>query len=117
MLIGLGSRHFSYLFPHWVHDYFGDVLWALMVYFIVAFVGNRLSCFYVSIIALLFSYGIELSQFCQADWLNALRSYKIGALILGFTFKMSDIICYTIGISVGFLFESIRTVKKIDAFK
>lgn len=104
---GLASRHFKAYFPLWVGDYFGDVLWALMVYFIVAFLSKNFKSYEVALFSLLFSYAIEISQLCQAALLNHIRSYKLGALILGFSFSWSDILCYTIGVSVGFLIETI----------
>ncbi len=102
---GLTSRQFRAFFPLWVGDYLGDVLWALMVYFIFAFIFKSEKSYKVAIFSLLFSYGIEISQFCQAEWLNYIRNYKLGALILGFSFSWSDILCYTMGVSIGFLME------------
>jgi hypothetical protein len=46
----------------------------------------------------------------QTDWLNTIRSVKLGGLILGYTFLWSDMLCYLVGIGVGVLFD--QTVLK-----
>jgi hypothetical protein len=52
-------------------------------------------------IALLLSYGIELSQLYQAPWLNSVRDTRLGGLLLGHGFLWSDLFCYTVGIALG----------------
>lgn len=56
-------------------------------------------------LAFLFAFSIEFSQFYQAPWINSLRQTKGGGLILGFGFRASDLICYAVGISVGYALE------------
>jgi hypothetical protein len=57
----------------------------------------RKSSLRIAIYSILFCYLIELTQLSQASWLNQIRSYKIGALVLGHGFLWSDIISYTLG--------------------
>ena len=57
------------------------------------------------IISLAITYTIELSELYQAGWINQLRNIKLIGLILGYTFLWSDLIMYTIGITVGALLE------------
>ena len=38
-------------------------------------------------------------------WIDQLRRSWLGALILGFGFLWSDIVCYTVGVIVGSVFE------------
>jgi Protein of unknown function (DUF2809) len=54
---------------------------------------------------LLFTYCIEISQLYQADWINAIRHTKLGGLVLGFGFLWSDLLMYSIGISLAFLLD------------
>lgn len=102
---GLASRHFSRYLPEWVNLYLGDALWSLMVFFGFGFIFSRKSTIWVGVIALLFSFAIEISQLYQADWINSIRSIRLGGLILGFGFLWSDLICYTVGITAGVLLE------------
>ena len=57
------------------------------------------------IVSLAITYAIEFSELYQADWINQLRSIKLIGLILGYTFLWSDLLMYTIGITVGALIE------------
>ncbi len=65
----------------------------------------------VTVIAISISYLIEVSQFYHAPWIDEIRHTKIGAWVLGFGFKWSDIICYTVGIIVGIIFEFYKSSK------
>ncbi|MEO8610423.1 MAG: DUF2809 domain-containing protein [Chloroflexota bacterium] len=56
-------------------------------------------------IALAVTWGIEFSELYQADWINAIRAYKLGGLILGYTFLPSDLLMYLCGIGAGVLLE------------
>jgi len=98
ILIGLASRRYGDILPDFLADYSGDTLWAAMVYFGLRFLFPSASILKVAAGALLFSYGIEISQLYQADWINAIRNTTIGALILGHGFLWSDMICYTVGV-------------------
>lgn len=98
ILIGLASRRYGNALPDFLADYSGDTLWAAMVYFGVRFLFPSTPILKVAAGALLFSYGIEISQLYQADWINAIRNTTIGALILGHGFLWSDMICYTVGV-------------------
>jgi hypothetical protein len=101
VLAGIASRKFSSALPPFIAEYAGDTLWALNVYFLITFLFNKIKPLTAAIAALIFSYIIELSQFYQADWISSVRSTTIGALILGFGFLWSDIVCYTIGVLIG----------------
>jgi len=105
IILGLASRKYSALLPDFVSDYSGDTLWALMVFFIFRFIFPKHTIFYTAIISLIFSFVIEFSQFYQAEWLNNIRNLKYAGLLFGYGFLRSDLVCYTAGILIGFLFE------------
>lgn len=105
MLLGLSSRRFSGYLPHWLNLYLGDVLWALMIYFMVAFLFRKRKISSVALGAGLFSYLIEFSQLYHAQWIDALRKTRLGGLILGYGFLWSDLASYTLGIGFGVLLE------------
>jgi glycopeptide antibiotics resistance protein len=102
---GLASRHYSSSLPLWVKLYAGDALWALMVFFLCGFVFRNKSTRWIAVASLLFSFSIEFSQLYHAPWIDAIRNTRIGALILGFGFLWSDLISYSVGISLGILVE------------
>lgn len=101
MILGLLSRRYGNYLPNVISEYSGDTLWALMVYFGFAFLFNNKSIVMISVITLIFSYSIEISQVYQGHWINNIRGTTIGALILGKGFLFSDLICYSFGTLIG----------------
>ena len=106
-VLGLASRKFSGFLPGIIAAYSGDILWSLMVYWIFRFISPKASPIKTAIAAIAFSYLIEISQLYHAQWIDNIRRTTIGALILGFGFLWSDIICYTIGVIIGITLDSL----------
>lgn len=73
---------------------------------------NKLTIKKVAIVSLIFSYGIEISQLYQGEWINNVRSTLIGSLVLGHGFLFSDLICYTIGIFMAMIIDKFIFIKK-----
>jgi len=106
ILIGLASRSTlaTYL-PAFLASYAGDTLWALTVFLCLGFVFRTLRPWLVALAAIIIAFSVEASQLYQADWINAIRSYRLAALLLGEGFKWSDLACYTTGIAIGLVGE------------
>ena len=107
IVLGLLSRKMSACTLDFVKMYLGDVLWGMMVYFGYRFLFVNLKKRASFGIALVFSYLIEISQLYHAPWIDSIRATTLGALILGFGFLWSDIACYTIGIILGVVVDSL----------
>jgi hypothetical protein len=105
IIFGLPARIVQDKLPTWYVLYFGDYLWAMLLFFIFAVILRNMSTFKVTIVALVFTYIIEISQLFHPQWLDYLRSMKLFALVLGYGFLWSDIAAYTLGISTGALVE------------
>ncbi len=101
--LGLGSRFYwkTGLF----HIYGGDVLYATFFYFVYRFLFVKHTLKAAFWASLIFCYCIEISQFYQAPWITEIRANRLGGIILGFGFLWSDIVCYTLGILLGLLFD------------
>lgn len=106
MILGLLSRRITNL-PYILSTYSGDILWALMIFFMFIFVFNKKSTFFIAGIALSFSYMIEISQLYHGVLIDSIRNTMLGALILGYGFLWSDIICYTLGVLFGIFIDRI----------
>lgn len=104
LLIGLASRRFLGDLP-FVKAYVGDVQWALMVFFGFAFLLNRWPTKAIALATLIFAFSIESSQLYHAPWIDSLRATRMGGLVLGFTFVWSDLLCYSLGVLIGFVAE------------
>lgn len=105
IVLGLGSRHYSNIMPMWIVNYAGDVLWALMVFLGVGFLFTTWTTLKVGTVAIAFSFAIEVSQLYHSPWIDSVRRTPLGALVLGFGFLWSDLLCYFIGVAIGIFME------------
>jgi hypothetical protein len=103
--VGLPTRLIPEVFPAFVVNYVGDALWALAIFLLIGLLLPTNRTRTIFLIALTMTWGIEFSELIQTDWLNTIRAYKIGGLILGYTFLPSDLLMYLCGIGVGVIFE------------
>ncbi len=111
--LGLPSRIVSGV-PDWYFNYGGDAVWAMLVYWGFAFIFPRRAISKISFYSLSFAYAIELSQLYQEDWINSIRQIKLCALVLGYGFSFSDIVCYSVGVTIAatidyFIHKSVYT--------
>ncbi|OGO77966.1 MAG: hypothetical protein A2Y23_04450 [Clostridiales bacterium GWB2_37_7] len=111
IILGLASRKYGELLPGWLAVYSGDILWGLLVYLIVGFLLPKQRIIHTALIAFVFSTFIEVSQLYHAPWIDEIRSFKLGGLLLGYGFLWSDIICYLTGIAFGAFVEWIYYTK------
>ena len=102
IILGLFSRKLTFI-PLIV----GDILYAMMMYFIVRFFFLRLPSIKIASIALFICFSIELLQLYQADWIVELRNSTLGHLVLGQGFLWSDLVAYTFGIVVSYALEKL----------
>lgn len=112
IILGLASRSYGELLPAWLAAYSGDVLWGLMVFLMVGFLLPKQEMHFNALTAFAFSALVELSQIYHAPWIDAIRSNRLGGLLLGYGFLWSDIACYAFGIIIGVLFEVLFYRKK-----
>jgi hypothetical protein len=124
--VGLPNRLMADRMPPFMVTYGGDALWALMLYFAFGLIFARVASWRVLVILLIGCYAVEVSQLYQADWINAVRHFKIarfplGGIILGYGFLWSDIAMYTLGIGTGYLIERLliepQRLKRIERKK
>ena len=100
IITGLLSRHFKSVLL-----FIGDILWATMVYFIIRFLFINKPMKLVFIAGLLFCFAIEFSQLYKAPWINDLRHTLFGRLVLGTGFLWSDLLCYVVGVGIGYMLD------------
>lgn len=103
MVFGLASRAKGVALPEFVATYAGDTLWALLVFWLMRFLKPSLPVLQSAGAALIFAFFIEFSQLYQAPWINHIRATTLGGLVLGFGFQFSDLVCYTVGVGVGYM--------------
>ncbi|MCY9669651.1 DUF2809 domain-containing protein [Paenibacillus alginolyticus] len=115
VVLGLSSRMFSGLIPHFIAEHAGDVLWASMVYFGFRFIFKKRSLIWAAGISVIFCFAIEFSQLYHAEWIVEIRNTVIGSLILGRGYVTVDLFRYIIGIIIAFWIDKfwLQRVKRI----
>lgn len=112
ILIGLASRHFSALLPPWMAKNAGDVLYAVMAYWLLGLCFPRLPPARTALAAGLFCFGIEFLKLSNASWLVAARHNHFGMLVFGSGFHGSNLVCYTLGVLLALALEVFLKAKK-----
>lgn len=100
IVAGWPARLFQQSLPYWYTQYAGDLLWAMLIYLFFA-VLLRWRIRWIFSTAIVTTYTIEITQLFHPPWLDALRSCKFCALLLGYGFLWSDLVAYTLGIALG----------------
>lgn len=100
IILGLLSRAIGGI-PKWL----GDILWGLMVFCIMGFIYRDKSTLNNALLAVVFSKVVELAKLYHAPWIDAFRYTAMGGLLLGYVFSWQNILCYLIGIGVGYVGE------------
>lgn len=103
--LGLGTRQFPSVFPPVVARYGGDVLWATMMFWLLALLYPAAPTHRLALSALTISFAVECSQLYRAPWIDSVRANPLGALVLGQGFLWSDLLCYTIGVLLAMFID------------
>jgi len=109
IVLGLASRRYALLLPSFLRKSAGDSLWALMVFLLCGMLFPCRSTRWIAAVAMTFSACIEFSQIYHAPWIDAIRAYPLGHLILGSGFAWADMLSYAEGIAVGIVVETLLT--------
>ncbi len=99
IIIGLASRRYAAYLPKIINLGLGDLLWAMMIFWIIAFLYPNLNIKKLALYSLGICFIVEFSQLIQINWLIKIRNNPFGRLILGQGFLWSDLIAYSIGIT------------------
>ena len=105
IVLGLASRKFSFLLPGWLAKNAGDILYAVMVFWLIGFFFPRFSTVRTALAAMLFCFGIEFLKFSEFPWLVAARQSRAGALVFGTGFHISNLACYVLGAALAAFVE------------
>jgi hypothetical protein len=97
---GLALRGFGFNWglSAFVVKYGGSLLWAAMVFFLVAIAASNASRLNIVSISAAIAVGVELFRLVHAPWLDAFRLTLPGALLLGRIFSPWNMLAYGVGI-------------------
>ena len=76
--LGLASRRYASALPEFIARYAGDTLWAVMVFALIGLIAVEWSTARVAAVALIVSYGVEVSQLYHAPWIEGIRDTRFG---------------------------------------
>ena len=99
--LGLASRRYADALPLLITRYAGDTLWATAAYVALSVVWPNARTRSLAAGAALISVGVELSQLAHPAWLERVRRWPGAALLLGYGFLASDLVCYAVGVALG----------------
>ena len=108
VVMGLASRSPAVALPLFIAQYGGDVLWASMVFFLLALAWPHADTAHLALGALVISVLVEVGQLYHAPWIDAVRATWLGAHILGQGFLQSDLACYAVGVGLAALVDGVR---------
>lgn len=104
--IGFYTKFYSGPAAHWVNDSLGGVFyvvfWCLLVFFFYQ-KGNPL---HIAVTVLFITCILEFLQLWHPPFLEGMRGFFIGGVILGTTFSWWDFPYYFVGASIGWFWIS-----------
>jgi hypothetical protein len=95
-----------------IPTFFGDTLYAVMIYFGMRILFINSSLIKTMAFALAFCFCIEFLQLYRADWILVIRRTTLGHYALGQGFLWSDLACYTLGVISAFWIDSSLAKRK-----
>ncbi len=105
IVVGLASRRYASHLPSWLAKNAGDALYATMMFWGIGLLLPRASTLRIALLATAFCFAVEASQLYHAPGIDAVRSTRLGALVLGSGFHALDLLCYVIGVALGAAIE------------
>jgi len=111
IIAGLVLRRVPLGLPYVVVKFGGSMLWAAMVYWIIAAIRPSASSASIAINAALFAAAVEFFKLYHAPALDAFRRTLAGALLLGRFFSWWDIVAYLAGIALAAALD-IRLIRR-----
>ena len=101
IIVGLVLRRVPLGLPFVVVKFGGSMLWAAMIYWILAAIKPTASTEGIAVNAALFATAVEFFKLYRAPVLDAFRRTLTGALILGRYFSWWDIAAYLAAIALA----------------
>jgi hypothetical protein len=100
IVAGLASRRYARLLPVLIRKRTGDALWASAAFAGIGLLRPAWSTARVAGVALTVSFAVEFSQRYHAPWIEHIRSYTLGHLLIGSGFYWLDLVAYVVGVAV-----------------
>jgi hypothetical protein len=96
--LGLASREFPQLMPSVLGKYPGDMLWAMVVFFVAALPLRAWTTRGLSLLSIAVCGSAEVLKLMPSESLKSLRYTIAGHLLLGHEFMWQNLVAYAVGI-------------------
>lgn len=107
LFVGLTVRFAPLGLAWFVVKYGGSTMWALMVYWVLAFIWPRSRVGWLALAAGVIATLVELQRLYHSPGLDAFRHSLAGILLLGNLFSVRDIVAYWLAIAVGAVLDGV----------
>ena len=105
IVVGLAVHLFGTSLNPAARDITGDILWAIMMYWLVGAVFHRIAIGARCVMTYAICAAVELSQLFHSPSLDVLRATTPGHLVLGSGFDSRDLIAYAAGVLIACVAE------------
>jgi hypothetical protein len=105
IVVGLTVHLFGTSLNPAARDITGDILWAIMMYWLLGAVFPRIAIAGRSVMTYAICVAVELSQLFHSPSLDVLRATTPGHLVLGSGFDSRDLVAYTAGVLIACIAE------------
>ncbi len=97
---------FSSLFPEWFRNLFGNIAYETLLILLFLLIFPKVKPIAAAITVCLISFGLEFLQLSEEPSLVALRSNRLGRLVLGNGFTWEDFPLYILGSTIGWSYAA-----------
>ena len=101
MVVGLAWRFVPVGLPPFLYKYGGSVLWAAMIYWLLAAIAPRSRPVRLALVAAAIATAVEFFKLVRSPGLDAFRLTFVGKVVLGRFFYWSDFVAYYVAIAVA----------------
>lgn len=108
--VGFLTKAYHGPLDHWVNDSLGGLLYVTFWSLVAAFMNPRWPEKQIAIIVFLVTSALEILQLWHPPFLEFIRSFYLGRVLIGTTFVWSDFFYYFLGAWLGWWW-----IKKIKA--
>ncbi|WP_294343881.1 DUF2809 domain-containing protein [uncultured Clostridium sp.] len=112
IILTIMIENYKNVLPLSIGNYLENVLKALIIYLFIAFIFKKISAINISVISMLICSCFSISNLCEIPWVDNIKNTSIGLFILGNSFVYTDLICYLVGVILGFVLEMLLLVSK-----
>ena len=106
LALELASRLYRDALPFVIAEYAGNTLWSTAVFLMLRLVRPAASGLALAAVTLAIAFSVEFSQLAHLPWLDALRQQPGVALVLGYDFVATDLVCCTAGVVLAWAMNS-----------